>query len=130
MLVKKDYKVLSNKKCIVCGCLLKQNLVDKNPKAEYCFKHFNNKQIEVTIMEKGSDYVSEAKALFPNAINEVEAVDLFAQELYRELRKLEELGQDSGKEFNAKKRKYKKVRDEYLEMRENFIEQESSMEVV
>ena len=38
---KKDYKVLSGKKC-ACGCgrFLKQNLLDKNPDAEFIFRHF------------------------------------------------------------------------------------------
>ena len=30
---------LSNKKCIVCGCKLKKNLVEKNPDADRCFEH-------------------------------------------------------------------------------------------
>ena len=35
---KKDYKTLSAKKCKDCNKPLKQNLVDKNPDAERCFK--------------------------------------------------------------------------------------------
>jgi len=35
---KKDYKILSTKKCKVCGKFLKQNLIDKNPEAENCYK--------------------------------------------------------------------------------------------
>lgn len=38
---KHHYSVLSHKKCKHPGCRkrLKQNLIDKNPKAELCFKH-------------------------------------------------------------------------------------------
>lgn len=40
---KNSYSIKSTKRC-ACGCgkRLKQNLVDKNPKAEYIFKHFPN----------------------------------------------------------------------------------------
>lgn len=36
--MKKDFRVLSNKKCEDCGKLLKQNLIDRNPDAKKCFK--------------------------------------------------------------------------------------------
>jgi len=38
--MKKDYKVLSNKRCVKCSERLKQNLVDRHPDAELCFKHW------------------------------------------------------------------------------------------
>ena len=37
---KKDYTVLSDKRCVVCGCRLKQNLVDQYPDATHCYKHY------------------------------------------------------------------------------------------
>lgn len=39
--MKHDYKVLNNMKC-ACGCgrFLKQNLIDRNPDAEYIYKHY------------------------------------------------------------------------------------------
>lgn len=74
--------------------------------------------------------VEEANAAFPNTINDLEAMDLYAKMLHKKLRELADIGQDSGKEYNSKKRKYRKVRDEYLELRKNLIEQESSMKVV
>jgi len=36
--MKKDFTVLSKKRCINCGQELKQNLVDKNPTATRCYK--------------------------------------------------------------------------------------------
>jgi hypothetical protein len=36
---KVDYTVLSNKKCRICGRLLKQNLISRNPDADKCFGH-------------------------------------------------------------------------------------------
>lgn len=40
--MKKSYKLLTDKVCTYSGCSkrLKQNLVDKNPKAELCFTHW------------------------------------------------------------------------------------------
>ena len=35
---KKDYRELSNKLCVKCSRRLKQNLVDKNPEAELCYR--------------------------------------------------------------------------------------------
>ena len=35
---KKDYKELSDRKCKDCSKRLKQNLFDKNPAAERCYK--------------------------------------------------------------------------------------------
>lgn len=35
---KKDFRTLSSKKCKDCRKPLKQNLVDKNPDAERCYK--------------------------------------------------------------------------------------------
>lgn len=144
-LKKKSYKILSDKKCITCGKNLKQNLVDKNPEAEYCFEHYpkskknmasaslshqakNNGDNSMAI-KKEISLVVEARAAIPYAENEVEAMDMYAQKLHKELRELVEVGKDSGKEYNAKKRKYRKVRDEYLGMRDEFIEEESSMEI-
>lgn len=43
--MKKNYKALSNKLCIDCGKRLKQNLIDRNPKADRCFKHWVLKNI-------------------------------------------------------------------------------------
>jgi len=37
---KQNFKVLSNKKCVVCKRRLKKNLVDKNPNAKMCYKHY------------------------------------------------------------------------------------------
>jgi len=37
---KKPYNALSNKRCSVCGKRLKQNLIDRRPDAEYCYKHY------------------------------------------------------------------------------------------
>ena len=145
-LKKKSYKILSDKKCIICGKNLKQNLVDKNPEAEYCFEHYpkskknkasdslshqakNNGDNSMT-KKKEISLVVEARAAIPYADNEVEAMDLYAQKLHKELRKLADIGQDSGKDYNSKRRKYRKVRDKYLEMRDEFIEEESSMEIV
>ena len=43
--MKLDFRILSNRKCHFPGCpkRLKQSLIDKNPDAEYCYKH--NKEI-------------------------------------------------------------------------------------
>lgn len=35
---KKDFRELSNKKCVECNRRLKQNLIDKNPDADICYK--------------------------------------------------------------------------------------------
>ncbi len=39
---KVDYKILSNLRCKEPGCnkRLKQNLINNNPDAEHCFKHW------------------------------------------------------------------------------------------
>jgi hypothetical protein len=36
---KLDFRVLSNHTCKECSKYLKQNLIDRNPDAQYCFKH-------------------------------------------------------------------------------------------
>lgn len=36
--MKKDFRVLSDRKCEDCGKRLKQNLIDRNPSAKKCFK--------------------------------------------------------------------------------------------
>ena|GEM_PF-5886158 len=36
--MKKSFTELSEKSCINCGQKLKQNLVDKNPRANRCYK--------------------------------------------------------------------------------------------
>lgn len=40
---KQDFRIMSSKKCITCGKLLKQNLIDKNPDADQCFKCYKPK---------------------------------------------------------------------------------------
>lgn len=37
---KQDYKVLSKKRCKVCNTKLKQNLVNRQPNADLCYKHY------------------------------------------------------------------------------------------
>ena len=37
---KLDYRDLSDKLCVVCKEPLKKNLVNKNPKANMCWKHY------------------------------------------------------------------------------------------
>lgn len=49
---KKDFRILSDKKCVDCGRFIKQNLLDKNPNADQCYKCFKPKvknQIEVPV---------------------------------------------------------------------------------
>jgi hypothetical protein len=38
--MKKDFRVLSDRKCEDCGKQLKQNLIDIHPDAKKCFKHW------------------------------------------------------------------------------------------
>lgn len=35
-----DFRVKSDKRCKVCNTPLKQNLIDKIPGADLCFRHF------------------------------------------------------------------------------------------
>ena len=52
-----DYKVLSNVGCAIVGChkKLKQNLIDKNPKANKCFSH------HMEIVRKNPSYANGSK---------------------------------------------------------------------
>jgi len=38
----------SDRKCIICGAKIKQNVIDKNPRAKYCYRCF------ITIKESGN----------------------------------------------------------------------------
>lgn len=37
---KVNFRVLSTVKCVVCGTLLKQNLINAKPNADMCYKHY------------------------------------------------------------------------------------------
>lgn len=38
--MKKHFSVLSDRTCTECGKKLKQNVIDRKPKADLCFVHF------------------------------------------------------------------------------------------
>lgn len=52
-LKKVDYTKLSNKKCVICGRPLKQNVVNKNPNACLCFVCFKLSQGKHYLSKKG-----------------------------------------------------------------------------
>jgi hypothetical protein len=71
MTIKLDFRILSNRRCHFPGCpkRLKQNLVDRNPDAEYCYEH--NKEMKKTALRKIS-VVELSKKIFGKIKNEVE----------------------------------------------------------
>lgn len=37
---KVDFRILSDKRCKICGRKLKQNLVNRKPDADFCYKDY------------------------------------------------------------------------------------------
>ena len=59
---KNNFLVLSNKKCIVCGTRLKQNLIDVKPEANMCYRHYQmivRKSATYPMDKKGEIYLKQ-----------------------------------------------------------------------
>ena len=61
-----NFKILSTKKCSSCGRFLKQNLVDRNPEAELCYKcwkktGFKDEQVTCKNCDGAGDIIDHSK---------------------------------------------------------------------
>ncbi len=66
---------------------------------------------------KRKSIVEKARDEFPNAENDLVAVDLYSQKLYREAQKL-----PRGKAFLKKASEYLEAREEYYQIRNRFYQ--------
>lgn len=62
---KKDFRELSNKKCVECQRRLKQNLIDKNPDADICYNCKKEKQRQKAIDNYHASKLSKVLKLEP-----------------------------------------------------------------